>query len=1599
MKAIRTDVKENEPDGPERGSCAIYLSARKQGQSTFGTLKRALGALVQMGHRTGFVNGEGDGAGVQTDIPRRLWTKKLSQSGLPSYLATQPGFWVGHIFIPHNLQFEEMREKLSFSFNQAGLNMLVCQPGRVRPEALGQSARHNPPSFWQIAGYCESPDLEKILLNQIIELEKEYPVHFASLSSSSVVYKIRGSVECLSRYYPDLQDRNYDTAMVLSHARYSTNTVSSFERAQPFAIIGHNGEINTINRLRHEARQIGVTLPRDGSDSQDIDRTLHTLCSNFGMSLIDAMEIIFPPTPSELNQLPPDLVASYRRIRQSFGPYAQGPAGIVARYGNTIVASVDALGLRPLWFIDTEKEYVFSSERGAIPLEIMINDPHPFSPGEKMAIQFHRGENAVVYNHTQIRQQVLMNSYQREAPQLASRYWADFGKNPWNIDEHTGEIRRISKNRHSREEIEAYDHSKEDENLKPDQENQTQNQQLESSGTSKNPKKEKLELPWVNLKNDKVFDLNTLVANGWLQDHLRDLKAYGKGDEDDLVCSLGYDGPLAALSSCRENIADYFKESVAVVTNPAIDQTRESEAFSTSSLIGARPMIGKAPDPKDKYTMIGVPIVLGGFPEYRYQRTFEKIAHDFSTLTIEELVAVFDDQIQFLTMGVMEGETVHQAIQRLEREAILAAGEGIQCLVLDDSPAITGEVGWLDPHLATSALDDILRQIKEPKDGKSDNEESPNSLKKGIPDEIPANSLRRQVGIIVRSAAIRTLHDIALLCGLGADAINPYMMVGLSIKANELILPENEVEELLSHWMLLIKKGLEKTISTMGCHELRGYGRVFSSIGLAPGVAEILKSPNYFGNEEIGLTWQRLEEDSRQRQLELQGGVPGLKLSSHDRYYPKFWRKVSSYTKSEAGYGEIRKTYLSLAQETPVSLRHLVQIKKITDVINPADVDLTIQENNLPFVIDAMSFGSQGEVSYKAYAQAASLLNILCINGEGGELPEIMGVYKKNRGQQVASGRFGVNVEFLNSALILEIKIGQGAKPGEGGMLPGWKITPQVARARHTPPNVTLLSPSNNHDLYSIEDLAQLIEELRMVNPEARISVKVPVVPGIGVIAVGIAKAGADIINLSGYDGGTGAARKHSVQYVGLPAEIGVIQAHRALVEAGIRHKVELWCNGGMKTGEDVVKMILLGANRVGFATMAMVAIGCIVCRHCNLGDCVAGIATQTKTLEEAKEKGIKGFVPLNSTQAVDRLVRLFKGIGEEVRMLTAQAGGTSLQDLVGRADLLEQIYGKEKIDLSAMFQATPDNPRAALEPGVGILLIRPRNSLTSISSELIVDTILGDEREVTYQDTVMAYDRALGARLAGELLRRPELRKKIDCLHLRFGPSSLAGNGFAAWVTDQIDILIEGGAQDGVAKGASGGRVAVMKGINHDGARIDGSVGKSFAYGAQKGILIVQGNADSRACVRLSGADVVLGGEITMPINDREGSIGTRSNLKGFACEYMTHGNVIILGDPGPYAFSGMTGGTIYQMMNLEMGFDEQVLKRRMARGASVRIMPLEEYDASKVKELLGHYINALEQTYQYDTAEHIRGLSEASTIFDRFVKIVPFASSPVVQ
>ncbi|MBX6378140.1 MAG: glutamate synthase, partial [Clostridia bacterium] len=718
-----------------------------------------------------------------------------------------------------------------------------------------------------------------------------------------------------------------------------------------------------------------------------------------------------------------------------------------------------------------------------------------------------------------------------------------------------------------------------------------------------------------------------------------------------------------------------------------------------------------------------------------------------------------------------------------------------------------GRRSWVDPHLALAAVDRALR----------------NAFEAG-------ESLRRRVSIVVRAGAFRNLHDIALAVGLGADAVNPHLM--LEAAAGFGPTPAQGIANLCAS----LQKGLEKVISTIGIHELRGYGRQFSSIGLAPSVAAVFGVENYCGSEAAGLTWERLDADAAERGRVARGEGDG-KLARTFRIYAKVWKPAGDVAQGRLPYDVFARKLADIEGESPVSLRHVLDLRPEpgSRPLSPMEVDVSVGEHSYPLVISSMSFGSQGEVAFRAYAEAAKRLNIIAMNGEGGEIRDMIGRYYGNRGVQIASGRFGVSSELINTSNLVEIKIGQGAKPGEGGHLPGRKVSVKVAAARNAQPGIDLISPSNNHDIYSIEDLAQLVDELKTVNPDARVAVKVPVVPGIGVIAVGIAKAGADIITLSGFDGGTGAARVHALKYVGLPAEIGVVETHRALMEAGIRDRVEIWCDGGLKGGLDAVKMILLGANRVGYGTMAMVAVGCTACRSCQTDTCHVGIATQVESVEEARERGIKHFVPRELEDATERLCRFFRAVGEEVRSITAQLGFRRTQDMVGRVDLLQQVRCLDRVDAAQLLQPAVAYEAAAVAVaaaageavrvavaglssgeagGARPAPLRPlTNQRSAHLAELARERFQGGEHRFRYVDTgVTAADRFLGTYLSGDVTRA-RLRGRLsgdEQASVEFNHSAVAGNGFAAFNVRGVEVRVHGGAQDGVGKTALGGRVVV---------------------------------------------------------------------------------------------------------------------------------------------------------------------------------------------
>ncbi|WP_307332721.1 glutamate synthase-related protein [Evansella vedderi] len=1456
----------------EHDSCGIVSFVEKENIPTKENIDNTIQALVKMNHRAGFINEEGDGVGIHIDVPKTLWKKKLEAAAVPASNVDAETFTVGHFFIDRASDVSKAQEEVRQKIVAKGLNVIFESTEETNREALGPIAKKSEPVFWQVALIGEElaadQSLASTLFELTVEIEENTDIHVASLSHDHAVYKVMGAGDILPRYYNDLADPLVASTATLGHNRYSTNTLSNFFRVQPFSVIGHNGEINTIAKLRDEANMLGVPLVDGGSDSQDLNRVLDTFISRHGLSLFEAMEVLFPPIVNEIKHYPAHLKDLYTYIREAWGHFAQGPAGIISRYGKEAVFSVDALGLRPVWMLETETSYSFSSEQGIFTSDNYLAEPKPLAPGEKVGLYRNEDTGTIeVYWHDELQEEV----YGRMSNRVSI--------------ENAGE--RLSTK------------------LVP---------------TAKS-------IQFQQTVNPSVYS-----ANGWDREHIQLIEQMAeKGVEP--IRSLGHDAPLAALHPTRKNIADFIKESVAVVTNPAIDRDREMEHFSTRVIIGKRPALFNK---EDLSTVIQLesPVIAEGLAG-------KTIEDNDGQPSYESLLALYKEaeEAQILPMVRYENESVEEALERLNTEASEAIDNGKSFLVFDDHGTHTDNKYWIDPLLAISSVDQGL--TKEEK--------------------------RRAASFVLRSGSIRTLHDIAVVFGLGADIVHPYVMFSTVVDGDG---------EPASKLYGALNKGLEKVISTIGIHELRGYGRLFSSIGLNDDIANVLNIVNFLGGKDLSYNFEQMKEDSiaRKEDYTNEKARPGKTF----HIFPRLWKALGDLASGRSGYEEYREKLAEQEVKNPISIRHLADLKKVDSDLKADDVDVSVKNHSLPFMISSMSFGSQNETAFRAYAEAADRLNMISFNGEGGEIKDMLGKYPNTRGQQIASGRFGVNVELLNSSNLLEIKIGQGAKPGEGGHLPGSKVTEKVAAARNATTGSDLISPSNNHDIYSIEDLAQMITEIKTANDKAKVAVKVPIVPNIGTIAVGIAKAGADYITLSGFDGGTGAARVHALQHVGLPAEIGVKAAHFALLEAGLRHKVEIWADGGVKSALDALKLMLLGANRIGFGTLAMIAVGCTACRGCHLDTCHVGIATQIESEAQAKEHGLRRFVPREFDLAVQGLTNLFGAFGKELQALTASLGVKRTQDLVGRADLLEQIQGKDLMDLTELLSTLPEQDVTNIETAE-VVAEEETQLAVAVGAEHYLDSNVAELTSSREFEAITAEQRVIGSRVAGHRVRGKldGSYRQLPEIDLRYTKGSILGNGLGAYNSDGVNIYIDGGAQDGVGKTSFGGSFKILKSKGRTGQFVNGSVGKGAGYGAQKGLFIIQGNADARAGIRLSGADMIFGGRLTKPlVPGRRHNIGVHANLKGFAFEYMTNGRGLVLGDPGPWICAGMTGGVVYLRYDEKMGLDEKALKSRIAKGAKVALESLSEQGLADVVELLTLYKEELVKQGQVEEVAVIEGL-----------------------
>jgi glutamate synthase (NADPH/NADH) large chain len=809
------------PSVEDRDACAIYASVRKDATPSHEPVRIALASLQKMLHRAGNVDGEGDGCGVLVDIPRRIWSEEVRSGGHNPALALDPAFAVGHIFIERSQDLSRAQARAREILGRGGFRILAERIAAVNSAALGPTAREEEPHFWQVAGLVADPDLrDRAVFDLAISLEKELGVHIPSLSTSTCVYKVMGAPHVLGDYFPDLSDERFETVACFGHNRYSTNTWPSFTRVQPFSILGHNGEINTIEQLRQEARMLGVPIQPGCSDSQDLNRVIETLVRSRGFSLAEAIEAVVPPIVDEIRGLPADMIGFYMYLRQALGPFAQGPVALISRHDDECVFSADALGLRPLWQLETPDDFLFSSEPGVVSIADMVSEPKPLAPGEKVMVTVDRErKESTLVPHDELQATVRSRWLERTGVDATGPYEAAlFTGGPLEGTEVPG---------------------------------------YEKAGPSEPVKVEE----------------RILAGFGWQREDMKLVQQMASNGAEP-IGSLGYDGPLAALSPERHNLADYFKETVAVVTNPAIDREREIEHFSTRAVFGRRPSLD---DPKTDTRTVetSFPVVLGGHHDLAplSDESYRTIAREHKTYLLEDLWEGFRNRARALDISLLEAETIQGAIERLKQEAVKAVRDGAELLVLTDRTVYDGERRYLDPHLATSAVDQALKQVKvEP------NEEN----------------LRRRCAIVLRSAALRNVHDVVMGLGLGANGVCPYVMV-------EVVCVDDYHQD-IGNLASALRKGIEKVISTIGIHEVRGYARQFSSIGVKPELAQIFQTEHYAASERAGVGFADLDTDAAERHRILSGREEA-KPAKTFRFYPKVYKAAVAASNATGSYG------------------------------------------------------------------------------------------------------------------------------------------------------------------------------------------------------------------------------------------------------------------------------------------------------------------------------------------------------------------------------------------------------------------------------------------------------------------------------------------------------------------------------------------------------------------------------------------------------------------------------------------------------------------------------------------------------------------------
>jgi glutamate synthase (NADPH/NADH) large chain len=1500
----------------EHDACGVGFIANIKGEASHDIVRKGVDILLNLVHRgaTGCDPLTGDGAGILIQVPHEFFKREFEEADIELPEAGRYG--VGCVFLPRDRndrrRCQQIFEDKIFG---TGQKLLGWRDVRVNESALGPLARKSAPVIKQVfIGSAEEDEASFERKLFVIRKWAERTVresniagkgsfYIPSLSSKTIIYKGLLLAEQLTAFYTELDDPLIKSALALVHQRFSTNTFPTWELAQPFRTLAHNGEINTVRGnsawmgareqlfdseqiFGEDIRHILPTIAPGGSDSAQLDNTAELLL-HAGRSLPHVMMMLVPEAWQN-DELMPQHKRDFYEYHSCLVEPWDGPAALAFTDGKRIGGILDRNGLRPArWTVTKDGLVVLASETGVLdfPPE-NVERKGRLEPGRMFLVDTEKGR---IVEDEEIKDEICK-------------------KKPYG--------RWIRENKISLSEIEV------------------------SPPTA--TRRETTTL----LQRQKVF--------GYTQEDLSFLMAPMAEKGDEARGSMGTDTPLAVLSDEPQPLFNYFKQHFAQVTNPAIDPIREEMVMSLKSYIGGEDnLLQELPD-HAQMLELPHPILTN---------------EDLAKLRETHLQQVRQPPTLPMLYPVAEGGAgLKAALDELCRQASLAVLKGHGLLVLSDRGA-SEHMAPVPSLLATGAVHHHLMR----------------------------NGTRMKVGIIVETGEAREIHHFCLLLGYGAGAINPYLAFETldDMTRSGLFPGLKDPSTVRQKYIKAINKGLLKVMSKMGISTLQSYhgAQIFEAIGLS---AEVIDA--YFtgtASRISGIDLDAIAEECGRR---------------HERAYPKITQPKpmldigGQYHYRAQGERHLwNPTTISKLQHA-VRMDDIKSYREYADAINEQAAgfitlrgmwEFEYPEKGVPleevepaseivkrFATGAMSFGSISAEAHENLAIAMNRIGGRSNTGEGGEreeryTPDPNGDSRRSSIKQVASGRFGVTTYYLVNADELQIKVAQGAKPGEGGELPGHKVDAIIAKTRHSTPGVTLISPPPHHDIYSIEDLAQLIFDLKMVNPRARISVKLVAEAGVGTVAAGVAKAHADVILISGFDGGTGASPLTSIKHAGVPWELGLAETHQVLVKNDLRSRVILQTDGQMRTGRDVVVASLLGAEEFGFATAPLVASGCILMRKCHLNTCPVGIATQDPVLR-AKFEG-----------KPEHVVRFMFYVAEDVRQIMAKLGFRTLQEMTGRVDRLKprttEHWKASRLDFSDVLMP------AEARPGVGVYKsLEQDHGLDKALDVQLIELCKPalERREPVHQKLpIRNVHRTVGGMLSGEVARRfgkdglPEGTIRLDF-------TGSAGQSFGAWNNHGMELNLEGDANDYVGKGMSGGVLSVYPAKSATFAPEDNIIiGNTALYGATGGRAFFNGRAGERFAVRNSGAVAIVEG-----VGDH-------------GCEYMTGGQVVVLGKTGRNFAAGMSGGFAY-VLDVDGGFEKRVnhgmieLEELNAEDAAFLASLLDEHKkrtgSPLAAKLLTDWENTVNRMIKVVPLEYRRVLAELAAARE---KSSPSATLRVVQ